>query len=700
MAEVFRAKSFGVEGFERIVAVKRIIPSLAQDQEFISMFIDEARIAAHLTHQNIVQIYELGKHADTYFISMEYVAGRDLRQILDRQQKINVPMDTAIACFIVGRACEALDYAHRKRDPAGRPLDIIHRDVTPQNLIISYQGEVKLCDFGIAKAAKRLSRTEVGVLKGNLAYMAPEQVKGRPVERRSDIFALGVIFYEMLTGVRLFVGETDLATLEAVRNAYIPNPRRFNSALSPQVEAILMRMLAREPEDRYAWASEVHEDLINAMADQGALFHNRHLRDWIQAGYVTAIEAENAKMEAFMQLRRPMDGDSDSLTEDLPDATDPTDDRPSSPAAVVETGGTENRAVTPETGDVPAPPPNQRPVSDRFGTANLGEPSSPELAGYSALVRPAHSVVEGIEAAPQNLYEAHESIDESDTLQGEDPQFVDHGQVEAEVLPYFHDDARSVAEDTFTYEERTPSGTPIISLDRTLDDDYPYTSVSYESASAVAVCDPVSSAAPRAIPSAEAIGSEQPATEPAAPAAQPAQEPDREPADEERLLGLKSQVSVDALVEPVDRPDRAPAHPSTEPSETPVVPAQAQGPAGRRNRRRGLLVAFAVTMGALATLPLFVFVSPQSASIKIRSQPTSGANVFVDGVLVGQTPTSVTNLTVGDHRVHVQLEGYESYMQTVRLQLPKPHTMVVPLVPLQALDLPPLEVPEIDELTP
>jgi serine/threonine protein kinase len=315
MAEVFKAKSFGVAGFERIVAVKRILPTLAEDDEFITMFIDEARIAAHLTHQNIVQIYELGACENNYYISMEYVAGRDLRAILDLQKKLKKPMDTAKACFIVSQVCEALEYAHKKKDPAGKDLKIIHRDVTPQNVIISFEGEVKLCDFGIAKAASRASRTQVGVLKGKFAYMSPEQVRGQPTDRRSDLFALGVIFYEMLTGERLFLGESDYSTLEAVRNARVPPPRKFNPNLSKELEAVVIKLLARDPKDRYQWASEIHEDLQDHLIHEGRVFHARHLRSSMQETYARDIEVENAKLEEFMKLGLPDRGEEEGEEE-------------------------------------------------------------------------------------------------------------------------------------------------------------------------------------------------------------------------------------------------------------------------------------------------------------------------------------------------------------------------------------------------
>ncbi len=228
MAEVFTAKAFGVEGFERILAIKKILPTMAEDEEFITMFIDEARISVQLNHANVVHIHELGKHDDAYYIAMEYVSGKDLRALLERFRRRREIMPTAMAVFVASKMCEGLDYAHRKKDARGQELHIIHRDVSPQNILVSYEGEVKIIDFGIAKAANRSQKTQAGILKGKFGYMSPEQVRGLPIDRRSDIFAVGVILYEMLTGEKLFVGESDFSTLEKVRNAEVPLPRQFN----------------------------------------------------------------------------------------------------------------------------------------------------------------------------------------------------------------------------------------------------------------------------------------------------------------------------------------------------------------------------------------------------------------------------------------------------------------------------------------
>ena len=195
MAEVFVAKAFGVEGFERLLAIKKILPTMGEDAEFIRMFVDEARIAVQLAHANIVQVLELGKHEERLYIAMEYVSGRDLRQLMERFRKRQEAMPLPQVCLIVAEVCEALDHAHRKRDAQGRPLGIVHRDVSPQNVLVSFEGEVKLIDFGIAKAESRLQKTQSGILKGKFSYMSPEQVKGQPIDGRSDVLACGVLLW-------------------------------------------------------------------------------------------------------------------------------------------------------------------------------------------------------------------------------------------------------------------------------------------------------------------------------------------------------------------------------------------------------------------------------------------------------------------------------------------------------------------------
>ena len=263
MAEVFKAKAFGVEGFERLVAVKRILPNIAEDEEFITMFIDEAKIAVQLQHANIAQIFDLGKVDDSYFIALEYVHGKDLRAIFDHLRKVGErDADRRRPASSMMQVCEGLDYAHNKRDAQGRELNLVHRDVSPQNILVGYEGEVKLIDFGIAKAAGKASqdpgRHPQGQVRVHVAR-AGARAAGRPAQRH--LRASASCLYELLTGERLFVGESDFSTLEKVRNVEILPPSSFNQRIPAELERIVLKALAKDVEDRYQNAIDLHDDL-------------------------------------------------------------------------------------------------------------------------------------------------------------------------------------------------------------------------------------------------------------------------------------------------------------------------------------------------------------------------------------------------------------------------------------------------------
>ncbi|MCE9573770.1 MAG: serine/threonine protein kinase, partial [Deltaproteobacteria bacterium] len=305
MAEVFRAKAFGVEGFERLVAVKRILPNIAEDKEFIKMFIDEAKIAVQLNHANIAQIFDLGVVDSSYYIALEHIHGRDLRNIFDRCRNGGEPMPIAQACFVSMKMCEGLDYAHNKRDQAGREINLVHRDVSPQNVLISFEGEVKIIDFGIAKAAGKGSKTQAGILKGKFGYMSPEQVRGLPIDRRSDIFSCGIVLYELLTGERLFVGESDFSTLEKVRNVEILPPSTYNRKIPDELERIVLKALAKDADDRYQNAIDLHDELQAFVYTAGEFYSRKDLASWMKRSFAKEIEEETAKLEQYRQLKPP-----------------------------------------------------------------------------------------------------------------------------------------------------------------------------------------------------------------------------------------------------------------------------------------------------------------------------------------------------------------------------------------------------------
>jgi eukaryotic-like serine/threonine-protein kinase len=304
MAEVFKAKSFGVEGFEKILAIKRILPSLAEDGDFIDMFIDEAKICGQLNHANVCQIFELGRVEDSHFIAMEYVWGKDLLQMQNRFRKLRQTMKPEMAAYIASKMCEGLDYAHKKKDATGKPLGIIHRDISPQNILCSYEGELKIIDFGIAKAAVRSSKTQAGVLKGKFGYMSPEQVRGLPLDRRSDVFAIGTILYELLVADRLFVGESDFETLERVRNVDVPPPTKAAPQCPPELEKIILKALAKDVEDRYQWAGEMQEQLQAFLMSREPVFTAKNLSQWMREQFALEHKREQEVLEEQRRVGR------------------------------------------------------------------------------------------------------------------------------------------------------------------------------------------------------------------------------------------------------------------------------------------------------------------------------------------------------------------------------------------------------------
>lgn len=303
MAEVYRAKSFGVEGFERLVAVKTILPSIAANTEFIRMFVDEAKLAGQLSHSNIAQIYDLGRVDDTYFIAMEFVSGHDLKEIWERLRASDARLPLELACYVLTRVCEGLEYAHNKSDPMGTPLHIVHRDVSPQNVIISYEGEVKVIDFGVAKAASSSTETRVGILKGKLSYMSPEQVRGLALDRRSDTFAAGIVLYEMLTGERLFLGDTDFETLEKIRKVEVAPPSLYNRSIPRELEDIILTALQKNPNQRYQSAHELQQALQAFMYANGMRVSQRDISAWMAETFASDLATERTRLERFQALR-------------------------------------------------------------------------------------------------------------------------------------------------------------------------------------------------------------------------------------------------------------------------------------------------------------------------------------------------------------------------------------------------------------
>jgi serine/threonine protein kinase/predicted TPR repeat methyltransferase len=305
MAELFRARrKVGLEGFEKILAIKRILPHLSNNRDFVAMFADEAKIAAQLTHQNIVQIFDFGRLDETYFIAMEFVLGSNLRGIMEKTAQLDTRLSINDCILIVTKAAVGLDYAHRKRNIQDHPLNIIHRDISPQNILVSYEGEVKLTDFGIAKAALTTSITKTGVLKGKVSYMSPEQARGKEIDKRSDIFSLGGVFYELLTCRKLFEGKSELQVLERLKDPHIEPPSRLNPDIPMELDRIVLKALATRPEDRYQSAEEMFTQCEAFLASRGDLASTYGFRNFLRIVFRDEIKREEREIrEEFDRVR-------------------------------------------------------------------------------------------------------------------------------------------------------------------------------------------------------------------------------------------------------------------------------------------------------------------------------------------------------------------------------------------------------------
>ncbi len=283
MAEVFRGVAESMRGFKKNIAIKRILPSLTKNKKFVAMFLDEARLSLSLQHANIVQVFDIGHSEDTYFIVMEYVDGCDLKAILDWRRRTNKRVPVAHSLYVITEICKGLSYAHELTNQENdAPLNIVHRDVSPPNVLLSKQGEVKVVDFGLAKATSQVEVTDPGVVKGKMSYLSPEAARGEEVDSRADIFAVGILLYEMLTGKRLFYGETDYQTVELVRNAKIPPIRPQNPQVEPELEDIVRKSLAKRKEDRFQSATDLQDALAQYSYSRGLKVISRDIAELVR----------------------------------------------------------------------------------------------------------------------------------------------------------------------------------------------------------------------------------------------------------------------------------------------------------------------------------------------------------------------------------------------------------------------------------
>jgi serine/threonine protein kinase len=398
MAEVYLGESSSLEGFRKRVAIKRVLPHLAQNDNFIQMFLDEARLSARLSHANIVSVFDISARDDTYFLIMEFVDGANLKKILESLHRRGLNFPLAEAIYACAEACRGLSYAHELHDENGRELGIVHRDISPPNIMLTKRGEVKVADFGLAKAGTQLSQTDPGVVKGKFSYLSPEAAAGRVVDARADIFSLGIVLWEMLAGRRLFLGETDYATVKLIQQANIPRVSSLNSEVDETFDEILLKALAREPEDRFQRARDLGDALTGYLFARQLKVSNYDIANLV----ITAVSEEPMAVKNDVSLidrliQEELDGSVALRSEHIP-APNSSGPRTSAPGtSSMNSGGVSHGSGPhregeledpaswfmdePETAPMAAALPIQRPPSQpaKTGWHETGVEFSPDL---------------------------------------------------------------------------------------------------------------------------------------------------------------------------------------------------------------------------------------------------------------------------------------------------------------------------------
>lgn len=304
MAEVYLAKSTGAVGVNKFVAVKRILPQYSDHKEYVDMFKEEAKIAVNLNHGNVVSIYDFGVEKGQFHLVMEYVEGKNLRQVLNELKKSTSQLTIEQIVYMMKEVAAGLDHAHRCIDgTTGKPLNIVHRDMSPQNIMISFEGEVKIIDFGIAKAETQLEATKAGTLKGKYGYMSPEQADGQPIDTRTDIFSLGIVIWELLANDRLFTSNSEAAILRKIRECQIPSIRKINPSVSPELERIVNKALAKDRSLRYQTAAALHRDLNRFLNTQYPEFSPHDFSVFMKNSFSAVFLEQRRKLVEFAKVQ-------------------------------------------------------------------------------------------------------------------------------------------------------------------------------------------------------------------------------------------------------------------------------------------------------------------------------------------------------------------------------------------------------------
>ena len=362
MGELFVARQTGAGGFEKLVVIKRLLPHLAEDAHFVAMLLDEARIAARLSHPNVCQVYDLGEADGHYYIAMEHLEGVPASMLLRRARRVGQRLDVGLAAAILRQTCDGLHHAHDLTDADGNSIGLVHRDVSPSNLFVTSTGVVKVLDFGVAKSQDALARTHTGALKGKYAYMSPEQVLGNPVDRRADVFSLGVVLFELLTAQRLFWRDSEYKMFQAIVEDPIPSLLELRPGLPPPVAHVALRALSRDPDRRFPSARDMGEALEEAIASSGGVWKGSQVADYLMQHFGTLVEERRRDVQTGIgqanRVRRPRTttGGPEAQREKTPARPPEARSEPEMPPASAPAPAAESRRDSASYREVTPPP--------------------------------------------------------------------------------------------------------------------------------------------------------------------------------------------------------------------------------------------------------------------------------------------------------------------------------------------------------
>ncbi|WP_205519784.1 serine/threonine-protein kinase [Pyxidicoccus caerfyrddinensis] len=617
MAQIYLARRPGPDG-EKLLVVKRILPHLTENDDFVKMFLDEARIAARLNHANVVQIFDLGAQDDSFFIAMEYIHGEDLRKLWRHSESRGMPLPVPLVCRILIEASAGLDYAHKRTDPTtGRPLGIVHRDVSPQNILVTFDGGVKVVDFGIAKAADQATITRSGVLKGKYSYMSPEQAAGLRVDCRSDIFALGVVLYELLTGMRLFKRTSDIQTLSAVSECRVLPPSQVTTRVPQDLDAIVLKALAKDPADRYQEAAQLQAALEAWLAANRQPSSPAHLSAYMKELYAERLAAEARSGEVQVE-----DSEAPSPPPRADASSRRTGLRPAPRSGPVPEDAT--AALRPRPSRRPeAEPEPERPASRTTGARRVVESASGE--------RPSRAGVGVVPPMPPRVEEEAPTLDGRAATRGT----LTDVKLDVEPLPPVPD-VRPASRVPTPHTGRFEAGPP---YPIHVEEDGPTLAMPEVRSSRIVLPVPVENEAEEDAPT----------------------------------LAMPEVVRASRVVVQVPQDNEAEEDAPTlslglsRPARAPQTRTDTAIPPGAQPRRWGWMAGVGIAGVVAVAVLLWAWPKTPPATVRLETLPPGATVVFNGQPLAEKTPLVLPPVPAGQYPVEVSRDGYEVLQTTVEV---------------------------------